>query len=303
MEIKLMQRDEIDDKRWNGCVHFAINALPYGYTWYLDNICEEWLGLVIGKYKVVMPLVKGSKFGFDYIYQPFFAQQLGVFTDTIISKELQQEMLASIPESFSYIDMNVNTSNPHPEGFEVEKRDNYLLDLSASYEQIQGKYSGNLKRKLVRARKNELKYKNQLKPEVFVDFYMQHTAPKVPGFEERHKHSMLRIIYKAMYHNMGGLVGVYKEDELIAANFLLFHPQRTINLFPTSSKKGNELNAMPFLMDTVINIGAGNRKYLDFEGSMLEGVAQFYRSFGAELHHYFRIKRNNLPWYAKIFKK
>ena len=39
MELKLMQRDEIDDKRWNGCVHYAFNAIPYAYTWYLDNIC------------------------------------------------------------------------------------------------------------------------------------------------------------------------------------------------------------------------------------------------------------------------
>ena len=43
MQIKLERREEIDDKRWNGCVHFALGAPPYAYTWFLDNVCEEWV--------------------------------------------------------------------------------------------------------------------------------------------------------------------------------------------------------------------------------------------------------------------
>lgn len=303
MEIKLMSREEIDDKRWNGCVHFAINALPYAYTWYLDNICETWEGLVVGNYKVVMPLVFDNKFGFEYIFQPFFAQQLGIYSDNTISKEMVADFVAKIPEKYRYIDMNLNSSHAAPEGFEVEKRDNYLLDLSKDYETISSKYSGNLIRNIKRANKASLKYSNQLKPEKFVAFYLEHTAPKVPNFKEKHKHTMLRIIYKAMHYNMGGLVAVLKEDRMVAANFFIYHPQRTINLLPTSSKEGNELGAMAFLMDTAINMSAGQRKYLDFEGSMIPGVAKFYQGFGAHLSHYYRIKRNNLPWYARIWKK
>ena len=63
MKIKLINRKNIDDKRWNGCIHFAINALPYAYTWYLDNVCENWEGLVLDNYKAVMPLVYKKKFG------------------------------------------------------------------------------------------------------------------------------------------------------------------------------------------------------------------------------------------------
>ena len=38
MEIKLIERKDIDHKRWNGCVHFALSATPYAYTWFLDNV-------------------------------------------------------------------------------------------------------------------------------------------------------------------------------------------------------------------------------------------------------------------------
>ena len=46
MELRWLSRKDIDDKLWNGCVHFALGAVPYAYTWYLDNICEDWMGLV-----------------------------------------------------------------------------------------------------------------------------------------------------------------------------------------------------------------------------------------------------------------
>jgi hypothetical protein len=303
MNIELLKRDEIDDKRWNGCVHFAINAMPYAYTWYLDNICEEWEGLVLGKYRAVMPLVFNIKFSFHYLFQPYFAQQLGVFTDVQLTKEKIDAFLSAIPEKYKYIDIQLNSSNPAPSNFEVETRDNYLLEMKMNYESIRENYSGNLKRNIAKAEKEGLKFNNQLKPEPFVDFYMQHTAPKLKNFDAKNKHTMLRIIYQCMHYGMGGVVGIYKDEKLVAANFLIHHPQRTINLLPTSSEEGKKLGAMHFLMDTIIRIGAGQNKYLDFEGSMIKGVADFYESFGAKKSSYLRVKRNNLPILARIFKR
>jgi len=55
-------------------------------------------------------------------------------------------------------------------------------------------------------------------------------------------------------------------------------------------------------MNFVIQKNANQRKILDFEGSMLAGVAKFYKSFGAEKINYFKLKRNNLPWFLRIIK-
>lgn len=303
MNIKLLNREEIDDKRWNGCVHFALCAMPYGYTWYLDNVCEEWEGLVYGNYQIVMPLVKGKKFGMEYLHQPFFTQQLGVFADIPLSKETMNAFFNKIPEKYKYIDIQLNESNKAPEGFETESRPNYLLDLHNSYEIIRNGYSGNLLKNLLRAEKNGLVYNNQLKPEVFVDFYVKNTASLIKGFKEKHKHTILRIIYQCLHYSMGSVVGVYKDKELVAANFYIFHPQRTINLLPTSSEEGKKIGAMAYLNDIMIKMGAGQNKYFDFEGSKIEGVARFYESFGAKKVSYFRVKRNNLPFFARIFKR
>lgn len=304
MEIRLLKREEIEDKVWNGCVHYAVNAMPYAYTWYLDNVAEEWEGLVMGNYKAVMPLVFNKKFGINYLYQPFFTQQLGVFTSLPITKNLVENFINAIPKKYRYIDINLNEINNIIENESVSERTNHVLDLNIDYALLKANYSKNTIRKLNKAENNELLIINNVKPEVFVAFYLKHTASKVENFDDKHQYTMLRIIYKALSYQAGALIGIAdKNQELLAANFLLFHPTRIINLLPTSSKEGNNLNAMVFLMDYLLQRNANQRKIFDFEGSMIAGVSQFYKGFGAQEINYFRLKRNNLPLIYRIFKK
>ncbi|MEZ4979126.1 MAG: hypothetical protein R2772_07495 [Chitinophagales bacterium] len=304
MEIKLMKREEIDDKRWNGCVHFALSATPYAYTWYLDNVCETWDALVVGEYKMVMPIVYAKKFGFTYCYQPFFTQQLGVYADIPLSKETIDAFFSKIPEHIQYLDCNLNESNYAPSLGESEERENFLLDLKPAYEDLKKKFSGNVLKNLKRAEKAELFVSNHLSPELFADFYLEHTAKKIPGFKKKHYYMMLRIIYHALHYKMGVLLGVYNQkQELLAVNFLIDHPQRLINLMPSSSEEGLKHGAMAFLMNNLMERNAGQNKYLDFEGSMIEGVANFYKGFGAKRVIYYRVKLNHLPKILRIFKK
>ena len=304
MEIKIFQRGEIDDKRWNGCVHFALSAMPYAYTWYLDNVCEEWFGLVVGKYKMVMPIVLGKKWGVKYNYQPFFTQQLGVYSDLPISQETMDAFFKKLPKDLKYVEMSLNESNYPPKGVEAHERKNFLLDLKPNYEDIAEQYSGSIKRNIKKARKHNLQIHGQFSPEVFADFYKKNTTPKINGFQEKHYYMMLRLIYAAIHYNMGFLIGAFSEDgQMQAANFMINHPQRLINLMPTSSESARENGAMSFLIDHVIERNAGQNKHLDFEGSMLEGVAKFYRGFGAKAHPYYHVKLNLLPKILRIFKK
>lgn len=304
MEIKLLNREQIDDKRWNGCVHFALSAPPYAYTWYLDNVCETWQALVVGNYKIVMPIVRAKKFGFNYSFQPFFTQQLGVYSDLSLSREMIQEFADALPKDLKYIDICLNESNFAPEGFEAFERTNYLLDLKPKYEEIKKSYSGNVLRNIRRAEKADYYVSNQLSAENFANFYREHTASKIEGFTDKHYYMMLRLIYQATQYNMGVLVGVFNANKtLVAANFLIDHPQRLINLMPCSSDEGLKHGAMAFLLDNLIARNAGQKKFLDFEGSMLEGVAKFYKSFGAKRVIYYQIKLNLLPKILRIFKK
>lgn len=303
MDLKILDRKDIDEKRWNGCVHFAISAMPYAYTWYLDNVCEEWKGVVFDNYKIVMPMVIGKKWGVEYLYQPFFTQQLGIFSTMPLNQKNINDFYNAIPKKYKYVDINFNESNYLPLNVIGEERDNYLLELHHNYETLAKNYSKNLKRKLVKASEDGLYITTDLKPEELADFYKENTASKIKGFQEKHYFTILRIVYKALSFQMGIILGVKnREGQLLAVNFLINHPQRIINLFPSSSEEGLKQNAMAFLLDHLVKFNAGQKKYLDFEGSMIQGIARFYASFGARPVKYFRVKRNLLPKILRIFK-
>lgn len=304
MEIKLIERADIDDKRWNGCVHFALSATPYAYSWFLDIVCDDWLGLVVGNYKMVMPIVLAKKFGITYNYQPFFTQQLGIYADIPLSKETIDAFFDKIPKNIKYIDMALNESNFAPSQLNTITRVNYLLDLKLDYELIKSRYSSNILKHLKKAAKADLRLNTQISPEQFADFYKKNTAPKIKGFKDKHYYMMLRLIYKTLHYQMGILIGVENEKkELIAANFLINHPQRIINLMPTSNEEGLKKGAMSYLMNSIIEKNENQNKYLDFEGSMIEGVAQYFKAFGAHEVNFHHIKVNLLPNILRIFKK
>jgi hypothetical protein len=100
------------------------------------------------------------------------------------------------------------------------------------------------------------------------------------------------------------LFGVYKDDKLIAALFGVQTRERFIYLIPVSNQAGKEHSAMFLLVDYILeNICCQQGLVFDCEGSMIEGVARFYRGFGAEEQFYASISRCRPQWLVKILTK
>jgi hypothetical protein len=59
-----------------------------------------------------------------------------------------------------------------------------------------------------------------------------------------------------------------------------FLNRRTL-LIPRSNPEGRSANALAFLIDQVIQQHSNSEMIFDFEGSMIPGVARFYKQFGA----------------------
>ena len=60
---------------------------------------------------------------------------------------------------------------------------------------------------------------------------------------------------------------------------------------------------MFYLLDQFIKMNAEKNIILDFEGSMIHGIAQFYEGFGALPETYFQLKFNRLPLFLKWLKR
>ena len=62
---------------------------------------------------------------------------------------------------------------------------------------------------------------------------------------------------------------------------LLIDSKRITYLIPVASAFGKKNGAATLLVDQIIKKYRHSHQILDFEGSMISGVAKFYESFGA----------------------
>ena len=301
-EIQILQRQEIDEEKWSRCMEDADNSRVYANHWYLDRVTENWEALVWGDYEFVMPLPVRKKWGIKYVFQPLFSQQLGIFPAPTL--ETGEKFMTRLYDLFSYCETNLN---PHNLVFEVLKnaqiqpRDNFLLPLGEGYSALSANFATNTKRNIAKAENNNLQLITGMQPNDFIEFKMQNSGGRLIRKDTDRLRNLVSFLG---YKGLGDLQGVYtSQNELCAVVFFLRWKNRLIYLSASSNEEGKNLGAMYFLVNQVIKELAGEPYIIDFEGSMIPGVARFYAGFGAFSETYYQLKLNRLPWPLKHIKK
>ncbi|MCK4664323.1 MAG: hypothetical protein KAT68_15750 [Bacteroidales bacterium] len=302
MEIIFKQHKNIDRVKWDRCINKAYNGIIYTYSWYLDIVCHDWDGLIVGDYDIVMPLTKFKKFGINYLAQPFYTQQLGVFSTKKTSPKVIEDFLSSIPSKYKYIEINLNTfNNIGATDFKINRNVTYEIDLIKPYEKTYKKYSLNTKRNIKKAVKNKISIIRGLPVSEIIDFKRKNTKNKL---SETYFYILKKIISFSLLHKIGEIYGAYTHDnELCAATFFIRSHHKAIYLLSVSSTKGKENSAMFLLIDKFMKNNSEKNLTLDFEGSNIESIARFFNSFGAKPCYYYTVKKNNLLWILKMFKR
>jgi len=90
------------------------------------------------------------------------------------------------------------------------------------------------------------------------------------------------------------IIGIKIDKELIGGAVFLFDTKRIVYLFSAISQKGKEMQVGSLLINSIIKDNSKTEKILDFEGSMITGIAAFFKSFGAEIEIYSLFKKRLL---------
>lgn len=301
-QIKYIKHPDIDSEKWAKCIENAGNSRLYANIWHLDRTAIVWDALVYGDYEFVMPLPVRKKFGFSYIYQPIFCQQLGIFPEPTAFNAT--EFYKLLFDKFRYVDIHLNAQNTsikEQKELDFSPRHNYLLDLQYNYKSLERSYSTNTKRNIAKAAKNNLQYIPGIRLEDYLALKNANLNDKV---SKKNIEKLKSIIAFGQYKGIGEIYGVYStENEMCAAVYFCRWKNRVIYLNAATSEKGKKLGAMYFLVDNFIRGNAERNFLLDFEGSMIPGVARFYGGFGATPETYFQLKFNRLPLPFKWLKR
>jgi hypothetical protein len=300
--IKYLTYEHIDKKKWDTCIEDSFNGVIYAYSWYLDVVCEEWEALVEGDYERVFPINFRKKAGINIIFQPFFTQQLGIFSRTELSRDVIHAFMEAIPSKYRVIDLNLNTHNKvdHPD-FQTIPQVNYELDLITDYTDLRKNYSKNTRRNLVKAESEALSVVKGIKPDLVIDLFRQNRGKDIKVLKEHNYQKLKRLIYTCIYKGIGHVYGVYTEANTLCGGAVFMESNRkSIFIFSGLSPEGRDKRAMFLLIDYFIRENANKHITLDFDGSNDEALARFYKGFGSKRIDFPRISRNTLPAYLKI---
>lgn len=304
-EIRFVPNSNIDRSRWDQCISRSSFGIAYAYSWYLDRICREWDALIGGNYQYLMPLVNNRKYGIRYIYQPFFTQQLGIFSELPVNDAIVLKFLGAIPVRFRLTDMNLNLGNSiQSNQFSSRKNITYHLNLSPEITELRSGYNTNTRRNIQKAKHNNVSVMLFSDIRIFTEFTRINLKKKSPEIKVRHYYALAEVVKYALYHNLGEIyVARNAETKLLSAAFFLKTNQTCIYLAASSNQEGIEKKSMFLLLDTFIENNAGSRLTLDFEGSNIHGIARFYAGFGASPKNYYSIHQNRLPSLIRLLKK
>lgn len=298
-QITYLPNREIDKKKWDACIDRVPNGLIYGYSVYLDVVCTSWDALVLNDYEAVMPLPFRKKWGIRYLYHPFLTAQLGLFGSNFTGALLQQ-FLETIPSFFRYWDYPLNRDNVFPlSSFPLYTRMNYVLPLHKDYEELRAAYHQNTKRNCQKAAQKGCYFKQGINAKEVIHLAAQTKLYSLPDLARAEQ------LYEILFHQQrSAAYGVFgPTGQLLSSCLFFFSHQRAYYILVGNHPDSRRWGASHLLIDRFINEQAGQPLLLDFEGSDIEGLAHFYRGFGAKEEKYTAIRYNRLPLLVKWMKK
>lgn len=295
--IQYITHHHIERDKWDHCVTAAANSLIYANSWWLDSMSPNWDALVLNDYEMVMPLTWNKKWGFYYLYQPFFTPALGVFGNnaTDISG-----FLNAIPHKFKYWDIDLNETNTIT-GHTT--RVNYMLALNRPYDEIRKAYKRLATRMIKKAAGAGLEIISNISPSQIIDLYRKEYKKKHPGIADT-IYDQLKKCTAAAFEKGNAQTYIAKYSSDIVGFYLLLKDNAYIySLLGGSTGKGQSLGAFYALTDAAIRDHSNSNRIFRFEGSDVPGIAFFDKQFGPELTYYTHIKQNNLPFPANLLKR
>ncbi|MGV3502381.1 MAG: GNAT family N-acetyltransferase [Adhaeribacter sp.] len=290
---------QVEASLWEACLALSPQALVYAHAWYLDAVCDRWSAVVElrdGRYVSLLPLPEKSLAGLRQVYQPFFSQQLGLFTTAGSRETNLSAYLAVLPATYWRVYLQLNTHNPAPSlaGYQVKTRRTYHLPLDRPYAALYKGYSTNQKRNIRKAPAEARVEAGDMNP--LIALFREQKGSQVPALKDRDYARLLALYEQLRRHQAGQVLELRAGEGLLAAALVLESPQSLIYLFGASTPAGRRQGGMARLLDHLIASHAGSGRVLDFEGSDLPALAKFYANFGAQPRTYVSLCRTSLAF-------
>lgn len=299
--ITVVPHSKINKDKWDACIISSPNSRIYARYDYLNHLCKSWDAIIYNDYEAAMPLTGNRKYLINYLFQPFFCASLGVFGNHIDASLLRKFLLA-VPSKYKYWDIYLNSGNLFPlQEFKFEIRHNYFVDINRNYNDIYNNFSKNHQRNIRKGNAGLLVKKN-ISIESVANLALKQSK-KFSNIKVHHFQNFINLFHFWNKYYKGNTYGVFDNDRLVAGAAFLFDESRAYYLLVGNEESGRKKSASHTLINKFIEDHANTGITLDFAGSNIPSIADFYKGFGAIEESYVALKQNKLPSLLSIIGK
>ncbi len=270
---------------------------------------EQWDVILIEagtEIQAFMVFFKKRKMRFDVITVPPLTPYLGPWihypegqkesTRLSYEKKLLEKMIDQLPKVDRFIQyFHPKMTNWLPfywSGFEQSTRYTYIIDSLSDTDKLFDGLQGNIRREINKAQKqltisesDEVETLHSLK-EMDYSAKKQELAYSKAFFQRVHEKLNARNACKVW-------IAKDKDGQPIASLLLVWDDDSAYYLAGAVDPKNRNTGAMSLLMWTAIQFSSSVTNSFNFEGSMVEPIERFFRSFGAKQTPYFEIRKTD----------
>jgi hypothetical protein len=291
--------------------------LPFGFTyeWY-DSLFEkdEWDVVIESNASDITGFIcyqKNKKWGINQCFTPMLTPYSGPYirnAETLSDSERKKicKLLFNQISHFNLI--NIRT---HPflemvfdfadDQYIVKQRITHVLDLTYAEEELYARLNDNRKRNLKKAKKGlEVISTNNIE-ELF--------ALKQAAVSSKGGKANASLEYLKRIENYGKTTGNIKQlkavdgQNNVHAIALFIHDRDMMNyIYGATNPEHLSSGAMTLLLWEGIQLAKRNNiKYFNFEGSSIESIARFFKSFGSKVYVFHELERIRPKWLKTMY--
>lgn len=282
-QLRKIKRKDLDLEKYSNALEKALNYRIYAEYWYLDILTnEKWECWILRDYEVIMPIPLQYKFGFKFVLQPIYCQQLGVFYEKEISdglfKEFEKKLHSYRVRAYHFNEENTEIYSP-----KGERRVNYVLDLNRSYEEIYKGYSKGIKWNLKQFEKSQKHILNRGIAEFdLISFKNENSKFKFSA-------EKLNLLLNGLGERDHLLLKIVTEDKDVQSyGCFIISKNRIFYINSASNIFGKKIGAPSGILNSILYEFAQQDKSFDFEGSSNPQIGFFFGGFGAKEKYFTR---------------
>ena len=284
----------------------------FSKDWWMDAVCGEnnWDVLLIekgGQIVASLPYFLRKRGKRRYITQPPLTKTNGIWIKyppnqkyckkLTYEKKVMTEIINQLDKlNLDYYNQNFHYSitNWLPfywKGFKQTTRYTYVIEDLENLDKVFRSFSHS-KRKNIRKAKNITKIKTDLPAK---DFYENHMLTLEKQNDKiSYSFNIFENIYNSVYsHNSGKIFyAIDDRNNIHAALLIIWDDIQAHDLISTIDPDFRNSGAASLVVKESIKYISKRTKKFDFEGSMIEGVENSFRKFGAIQKPYFNISKN-----------